>query len=384
MKVAVYHNLGSGGAIRVLEAYLRYYHAQHDFELFLPSTASDKFVSIGKYCTEVHHIPFPESSGKLGPYRHRKNLKRLGRETARKIDAGGFDVALVSASHLGCSGEVLPYLKTPSLYYAPEHFRAVYDSPPGTPEPRSLKSRAADVVYGPTRRWLIRFDRRAFRAATMVFTHSKFESRIIKRMYGIDSRVVYLGVDSEQYRPMNLKRKNVVLSVGGLSPLKGHQFVIEAVGELPEQHRPEVQVIGDRGNYEPELTSLASERDVRLNIRKGIPFRTVVRAYNQATVLAAAQYNEPFGLITLEAMACQTPVVAVKEGGLAETVTDGKTGLLVPRDPSRFANALKKVLTNPKLAKRLGANGRKDVETRWQWSQTADKIDRLLRQVAKS
>lgn len=384
MRVAIYHNLGSGGAIRVLEAYLRHCHDRHEFELFLPSTATDKFASLGTYCQKVHHIDVPEATGKLGPYHHVRDLKRLGRETAAAIDAGNFDVALVSASHLGCSGEVLPYLKTPSLYYAPEHFRAVYDAPIVPSPPPSSKRRLANLVYSPTRRWLINFDRRAFRAATIVFTHSKFESRIITKTYGVPCRVVYLGVDTKQYRPMNLKRQDVVLSVGGLSPLKGHQFVIEATGRIPEAERPDVHIIGDRGSYEPELKHLARDLSVRLKIRKGISFASVVRAYNQAALLAAAQHNEPFGLITLEAMATKTPVVAVKEGGLAETVTDGTTGLLTKRDPEAFAGAMQRVRLDPELAKRLGSQGYRDVREHWKWSTTAERIERLLKRTAAS
>jgi glycosyltransferase involved in cell wall biosynthesis len=76
---------------------------------------------------------------------------------------------------------------------------------------------------------------------------------------------------------------------------------------------------------------------------------------------------EPFGLVTLEALACGTPVVAVCEGGPREILVEGVTGRLVPRDEANFADALDALLADPKSAAQMGAHGRDDVRSNWTW-----------------
>lgn len=379
MKVALYHNLPSGGALRVLEAWLRLSRAGHHVELFLPETANDDFVPLSPYAKATHRFPAPAVRGKLGNFTQLSEISKMGKQIAAAIDDGDFDAVYACASQLTQAAEVLPSLKTPSLYYGPEHFRALYDKAVIRPHGKEL---IKQTVLAPRRRWLKRFDRRAIQSATRAMAHSKFSAGILHETYGVQADVVYLGVDSDQYQPGPAKRQPFVLSVGALAPVKGHQFVIESLGTLPAEQRPALTVIGDRGEYGEELKRLAQVAGVDLTLKHGIPFPEVVKLYGQATLLAAGQYQEPFGLITLEAMASRTPVVAVREGGLAETVTDQRTGLLTPRDPRAFGVAIKQVMDDPKLAAKLGAAGRADVEARWQWQATADKVDALLAQVA--
>jgi glycosyltransferase involved in cell wall biosynthesis len=87
---------------------------------------------------------------------------------------------------------------------------------------------------------------------------------------------------------------------------------------------------------------------------------------------------EPFGLINLEAMACETPVVASAVGGILEVVEDGKTGLLVPPGrPDELAAALRRVLENPALGRSLGQAGRSRVEAQFSWASVAERTERV-------
>jgi glycosyltransferase involved in cell wall biosynthesis len=117
---------------------------------------------------------------------------------------------------------------------------------------------------------------------------------------------------------------------------------------------------------------------VELEILRAVPFETVVKRYQSAAVLACAAYGEPFGLSALEAMATETPVVAVDESGYRETVRDDVDGLRTPREPAAFAAALARVIDDSQLATRLGAAGRLATETRWSWRRTAEGVERLL------
>jgi glycosyltransferase involved in cell wall biosynthesis len=100
----------------------------------------------------------------------------------------------------------------------------------------------------------------------------------------------------------------------------------------------------------------------------------LVGLYNEAAVFACPSIYEPFGIINLEAMACETPVVACAVGGIKEVVVDGETGFLVPpQDPDRLAAALSKVLDDPDLAARMGRAGRARVLEHFTWDRIAEK-----------
>ena len=369
----MYHNLPSGGALRVLDSVLERAVNTHEIELFIPETANDTFLPLSGHATRTHRFDLRDPRTLHGGYEMIRSVPRYGRLIAREIDAGAFDVALVSASLVTQAPEVLPYLSTPSLYYAPEHRRSSYDRE-APPARRTARDAIFQRVQAPLRAWLKRFDRRATLRASRVFTHSEFAAANLTRAYGVIPEVVRLGVDTDLYRPLDLAREGFMLYVGALDPRKGHDFVIEAIAQLEDGRRPRMHVIADRGEDGPRLTHLAHARGVDLELHVDLPADEVVRLYNRAGVLAAGQIDEPFGLVTLEAMACRTPVVAVAEGGLRESVVTGQTGLLVPRDPRRFADAIESILRDSGLAERLGSAGREDVLERWTWSTTAEHV----------
>src|SRR4051794_17106513 len=123
MRLALYHNLPSGGALRVLEAFVRHQCSRHRIELFLPDSANDEFVRLSQYAAATHRFPTPRIPPKIGKFTELYGISRLGRTVARSIDAGRFDALLACASQVTQSAEILPYLSTPTVYYAPEHFR---------------------------------------------------------------------------------------------------------------------------------------------------------------------------------------------------------------------------------------------------------------------
>ncbi len=104
----------------------------------------------------------------------------------------------------------------------------------------------------------------------------------------------------------------------------------------------------------------------------------LVELYNQAKVTVYAPMREPFGLVPLESMACGTPVVAVREGGMQETIIQEQTGLLVERDPAQFAKAVQYLLSNPDLAAEYGHNGQEHVLRNWTWDQAVTTLENHL------
>ncbi len=126
--------------------------------------------------------------------------------------------------------------------------------------------------------------------------------------------------------------------------------------------RPKLVVVSN-SSFPPWKTYLekhAEELGVEMEIKSLINDDELAVLYNQAEMVVYSPYLEPFGLVPLESMACGTPVVAVKEGGVRETVIHKKTGLLIDRDEELFAEAVTKMLS--KEYKRYNM-GKKSVET---------------------
>lgn len=305
-----------------------------------------------------------------------------GARLAAEIDRAGHDVAFCFASRLTQAPDVLPFLQTPHLFYSPEPLRSAYEPVHLT---MRVGARAAATRLGlnPLQTRRSHLDRRYLGAARRIVTHSHFAQSMLQRVYGVHPEIVRLGVDAEVFTPPpgDVPREGYVLSVGALHPLKGHELVIEALATMP---RPRVRlvVIADRGESAEKLHELAHARGVELHLRLRASLTDVVAAYRRAGVVACAQIRESFGLVPLEAMACATPVVAVDEGGLRESVIDRQTGLLTPRDAHAFGKAIARVLADHNLASRLGSSGRQIVLDEWNWAQTAAHYDRLLAESA--
>jgi glycosyltransferase involved in cell wall biosynthesis len=390
LNVAAVHHLPTGGAVRVLAEWLARTQAR-ELTVYTRDAAVHRFVPVPDRARVIER-PLRPGNGALDEIARLARSPREGARLACEIDAGGHDVVFCFASVFTQAPDVLPFLRTPHLFYAPEPLRSAYEPPRLRELPPGWRGAITRRGLNPIEIRRRRLDRRYIRSAPRIVTHSAFTQSTLRRVYGVDSEVVHLGVDALAFSPGVAPREGYVLSVGALHPLKGHDRVIEALATLPSP-RPRLVVIGDRGGSEQALRALAQARGIMLEIRSRLPFAEVVGLYQRAGVVACAQIREPFGLVPLEAMACATPVVAVAEGGFRETIEDGVTGLLVAPEPdrsgvspgsqdaARLGAAIARVLSDDGLASRLGAAGREVVERDWTWTATAAAYDRLLRQL---
>lgn len=400
MRIALYHNLTSGGSKReayeFAKAFVRDGHTVH---AYYPSTAEERFLSLASVVQSTREYKLellPEFSGRLpllrryvdlaGLAENLRRLKRAAREISVEIDAGGYEFVLVHHDRIVQAPQLLRYLHTPSAYYCNEPMREFYDPPVNRPylEPRGLTNRMQQKWYAPAR-WIRRRltqseDHRNIQAASLLLTNSFFAAESIYRAHGVRAGVSYLGVDELKFRSHNLERENFVLSVGAVSPLKGYDFLIRALSVIPGDRRPKLTLVGNNASAGETLflRNLAASRGVQFDIRVDVSEDELVRLYNQARAMVYAPVLEPFGFAPLEAMACGTPVVAVKEGGVRESVRDGETGLLVQRDECAFAEALERLLGDGRLARTLSENGRAEILRYWTWDYA---YERLLRNI---
>jgi D-inositol-3-phosphate glycosyltransferase len=212
--------------------------------------------------------------------------------------------------------------------------------------------------------------------------------------------VVPCGVDLDQFRPrdrdaaraaLGLGPGKVALFVGRPDPVKGLEIFFGALGELEERDQVRAVVVG--GEDEAALAPFRA-RAAALGIAERVrfdgaqPHERLPLYYNAADVCVVPSYVETFGLVAVEAMACGTPVIAARVGGLISSVRDGETGFLIPwRCPGPFAERLEILLGNDALRARFAEACRPAV-TRFAWPAVAETLlgvfERLLAAPARA
>ena len=226
-------------------------------------------------------------------------------------------------------------------------------------------------------------DRRATAAATAIAANSIFTAEAIARIHGRQARLCHPGVDLDTFRPRPLTTKPALLSVGALDPTKGHDRAVDAVALLPREQRPALTIVYERSDpvYEGRLRDRAQAKEVELDLRSRISDEELAELYSSARVMIAAAPLEPLGLTVLESIAAGTPVVALRQGGYRETVTDQVNGVLVDADPCSIAQG---IVQASKLA--CGADPaaiRATVSSYWTWDRCVDDLHRALDRVVQ-
>ena len=223
--------------------------------------------------------------------------------------------------------------------------------------------------------------------------------------HGQRLRVVHLGTDPARFRPRvdatELRRRleltdgsgtgggtRWLLTVARLEPHKGIDTVLQALPAILAR-APDVRyaVAGAGAAAErAKLERLAGELGVaeRVQFLGEVSERDLPALYGLATVYVGASRRaeqigvEGFGISLVEASACGLPVVAGNSGGVPDAVRDGETGFLVaPEDPAAFADAICRLLADDELTRRVGAAGRRAVESYYNW----DRVVRDLRAI---
>jgi D-inositol-3-phosphate glycosyltransferase len=225
-------------------------------------------------------------------------------------------------------------------------------------------------------------------------------------LYQVDEAkivVIPCGVNLELFHPIDQQEarqklgvpngRRLLLFVGRLDPVKGLNVLLEAMCELTRRLKPcraqdlTLAVIG--GSTEASLEALTSDAKCLQEIRRDLGLEDLVMFigsqsqevlpfyYSAAVACVMPSLYESFGMVALEAMACGTPVIASRVGGLTFTVRDGETGYLVPeRDPKALAEKLELVLTDECLRRRLGHRA-VQVAAGYSWDIVTDAMEAL-------
>ncbi len=199
---------------------------------------------------------------------------------------------------------------------------------------------------------------------------------------GVDTELFTPGRAAEARRALGVDGRPLLLYVGRIAPIKGLATLLDAVALLRDRGRPaRLLIVGGEADEPLDDHQAALRRRAAALALGGLvrfvgaqPQEALRTYYVAADVTVLPSYYESFGMVALEAMACGSPVVASRVGGLATTVRDGVTGFLVPDgDPAALAGRLDALLADPGLRRRLGRAG-----VRWaarhRWSRVAAAI----------
>jgi glycosyltransferase involved in cell wall biosynthesis len=401
LKIALFHNLPSGGAKRALYSYVDYLsRAGHLVEVFIPETANEKFLPLknliehinvflvkktltGSLISTLKYIP-PAVKGVSF-----SDLEKTHIKIAEAINQGDYDVVFCEQDQYTMAPFLLKYLKKAHVYYCQQPLRNDAMSRVIFPGPRKnilLKLGSRMVVYR-----TLKIDMENFRHARYILCNSYFSRETVLRSYGLNNHVSYLGVDTNVFRPMDIPKEgqsltdDYLLSVGTCTPEKGYEFVVDSLARIPSDKRIKFVIVANSGYppFQKYLIKHAQDKGVEMEILKLVNDHDLVKFYNQAKLILYAPYLEPFGLVPLEAMACGTPVVAVKEGGVRETVVHGETGILTDRDEEIFSQEVVKLLSNPEKQRLMGKNAAKSVGKFWTLNDAGERLEAHLRQAVQ-
>lgn len=202
--------------------------------------------------------------------------------------------------------------------------------------------------------------------------------------------VVINGTDPQRFYPTNdhlreeleLQQKKVLLTTTRLVSRKGVDTVIKALPEIIKDYPDVVYLVVGEGEFKPQLKDLVENLDLREFVRfEGkVPYADLIKYYNTCDIFIMPSKTERpdvegFGLVFLEANACEKPVIGSKSGGIPSAVIHEQTGLLVEeQNPHELAQAVKRLLNNPEFARELGKKGRNRVLKEANWDRAASKI----------
>lgn len=401
MRIAIWHNLPSGGGLRVLDDQIRgLYGLGHELHLWSPPTAARCDSSSLATTSRQLSLTLPDRRrGGLGPLRsawrgRRDDLDAYAdhaKRCAKQISGLGPDVVLAHSCQFFRVPAIAQYLDAPSVCYLHEPNRRLYEATSAFPwaarpaaralGPKSLRRFMGDLVrveesriqVGAETAWVHGFDE--------VLVNSWFNRESVLRAYGRLSRVSLPGIDTERFRVQDrpARPRGNVLSVGALVPDKNATFLVRAVAAAgPAVHRFVWVANYVDGPYREVVERAAAEAGVPLDLRCSISEDDLLQCYADADVFVYAPRLEPLGLAPLEASATGLPVVAVAEGGVRETVVDGVNGKLVEHDEACFGAAVAELLAHPERTRALGLSARDHVVRRWALPASIERLEAHL------
>lgn len=225
-----------------------------------------------------------------------------------------------------------------------------------------------------------------------IICSSEFVRLGFLKKYTNKSVTITPSVDTNLFKPDNTSRlaRNKLLFVAAnlikSEKYKGLDYLLKSIPIVKEKIKDiHLVVIGD-GKYLKHYKRLCNE----LNTEKNVSFKgklydkDLVKEYQNSDIFILPSIFDSCPLVLLEAMACKKPLIGTNICGIPYLIKDGENGLLFPpRDYQALSDAIIKLLTNPKLAKKMGENGYKKVKENFTWDIAAHKTNKIIKSILR-
>lgn len=360
MKIAMFHELHAGGARRSVNEFGKRLKKKHTVDLYLiDDTENEKEKEFFSSSYLFAFTPRKWSGGNWKAKLYKDTIElyilyKLHRKIADIINSRNYDVVFLDPSRFTQAPFLLRFLKGKTVYYCQEPLRMVYEKQLDVKKDLPLHK----YVYEKINRFIRKhIDRSNLSFASIILANSHFSAKNIDAIYNVTSKVSYMGVNTDVFKPTQAKKSRDILFIGSYADDDGYPLVEEAQKYLAKDIK--VTVLASEKQW------ITSDNDIR-------------DLYCTAKIALALGHNEPFGLIPIEAMSCGVPVIAVDEGGYKETVVNDKSGYLIPRDAKILAEKINYLLSHPSALKKMGEFARKEMVSNWDWDKQTKSLENFL------
>ena len=246
-----------------------------------------------------------------------------------------------------------------------------------------LDAFSTQQVRGLAGKWAKRVSQWVYRhASSVICVSEKVRSEVLEGAPRVNTSVIYNGADPEVFCP-DVESGKVILSVGNLIPIKGHELLLRALAAVQAKHPDAtLDIIGD-GPERSKLQGLC----VELNVADKVRFlgrqrrRQVADAMRRCAIFGLPSRYEALGCVYLEAMASEKPIIACTGQGIEEIVQTGMNGVLVNADDlDELSRVLSMLLDDESLRRRIGRSGRHTILHGFTLAHQAERLASLYRE----
>lgn len=229
---------------------------------------------------------------------------------------------------------------------------------------------------------------RSLKRSKTILVNSKNVQHRLKEYFNIDSHVLYPSQNVESFSCKKFEK--FFFFPSRISPEKRQKIAIEAF-KLFNEHNQDFRLIlastplksKENKDYLEEIEDMIHQNSLPVDIRMGLSRNDIIELYSNCYACLFTAYDEDLGQVPIEAMASSKPVVAIGEGGIKETVTDGQTGFLVNNAPE-MAEKMLLLADDIELTHKLGKNGRKIAQDRFSDDVFIQKLFHLCEEIIQT
>ncbi len=366
MKIAIFYNLPFSGAKRAVFEHTKglkklghtvdVYTLDSEHDIFDPGSVADNEYRYG-YKQKIINLPFLKKiTNDLSDF---YLLKSVHRKIARDIDSMKYDIALVHTDSYTQAPFLPRFLKAKNVYFCLEPLKIAYEYGLRISDNYSILNKEYEQFNRYIRK---KIDRDNAIASDFILTVSHFGRELVIQAFDLYPKISYLGVHTKKFKKLSVPKKNQVLFIGQKLKMNGYDYAQQAIKLIPPNIRPELKVL-----------SISSDRSERISDEE------IVKLYNESILTLSLSKFDTFGLVPLESMACEVPVIAFNVAGDRETMIDGKTGFLVEFDPKEIAAKIMYLMNHPEEQIQMGKAGREWVEKNWTWDKQISNLETILK-----